>query len=405
MSRILFIASRFPYPPFRGDIVRTLQQIRLLGAKFDITFVAPHPPVGVSLADAGIEGHCRFVAVRLAGWHRFLNLIAFFKDRLPVQTAAFYSVSYGRAVARALRLEHFDLVHLQMVRIAPVLDVVNGIPVVLDMIDTASLNMERRAAREALFLRGLVRWEARRLREYERMLAVRCARVVVSSPTDLEALNSPAHGRVVPFGLDLHRLPFTEDGREDNEIVFTGRMGYFPNADAAAYFAEEILPLVRQSVPEAHFSIVGIDPPSRVRALSGKPGVRVVPDSNLRMYLDRAALAVAPLRSGTGLQLKVLEAMASGAPVVATPIVAPAIAAEDGNDWFLAESPVDFAAKVELLLKNKATARRMARSARQFVEAKFAQDVVVGQMGAIWDEIIAAARDNPIARAPEYNVD
>ncbi len=391
MLRILFIASRFPYPPFRGDIVRTLQQLRLLGARFDITFVAPHPPVGVSLADAGIEGHCRFVAVRLAGWHRFLNLIPFFADRLPVQTAAFYSISYARAVARALRMGGFDLVHLQMIRIAPVLDAVNGIPVVLDMIDTASLNMERRAEREAFYLRGLVRWEAQRLRDYEGVVANRCARVVVSSPADLRALGSPAHARVVPFGLDLHQLPFKESGREESEIVFTGRMGYFPNADAAAYFAEEIFPLVRDGVPEAHLSIVGIDPPRRVRALANRPGVRVVPDEDLRKYLARAALAVAPLRSGTGLQLKVLEAMASGAPVVATTIVAPAIAAEDGKDWLLADSPADFAAKVILLLKDKGMARSMAQSARRFVESKFAQEIIVGQMGAIWDEVIAAA--------------
>jgi glycosyltransferase involved in cell wall biosynthesis len=95
------------------------------------------------------------------------------------------------------------------------------------------------------------------------------------------------------------------------------------------------------------------------------------------------------------LQLKVLEAMAKGAPVVATPMVAPAIAADDGEHWFLAESPADFAAKVILLLKNKETARRMARSARRFVEAKFAQDVVVGQMGAIWEEVIVAGRPKP----------
>ncbi|MCX6026200.1 MAG: glycosyltransferase [Chloroflexi bacterium] len=395
MARILFIVSRFPHPPFRGDIVRTLQQIRQLGTRFDITLVAPAPPKGISLSDTAIDGQCEFIPVQLAGWHRLLNVRGLFAERLPLQTAAFYSTAYAKVAAHAVKQRSFDLAHVQMVRIGPVVDKLEGFPIVLDMIDTASLNMERRAGREPPLVRWIVEWEARRLKAYERDLMSRCARIVVSSPADLRALDSPAHGRVVPFGLDLARLTFTEADREEKEIVFTGRMGYFPNADAAAYFAEEIFPLVRQSVAEARFSIVGIDPPSRVSALSRLPGVRVIPDSNLRKYLDRAAVAVAPLRSGTGLQLKVLEAMAKGAPVVATPMVAPAIAADDGEHWFLAESPADFAAKVILLLRNKETARRMARSARRFVEAKFAQDVVVGQMGAIWEEVIVAGRPKP----------
>ena len=390
MSRILFVASRFPHPPFRGDIVRTLQQIRRLGAKFDITLVAPEPPVPISLADAGIEGLCTLVPVRLRGWDRFLNLGAFIRDRLPIQAAAFYSVSYGRAVASELSRQHFDLVHIQMVRIGPVLEVVHGIPVVLDMIDTASLNMERRAARESLPMRALLAWEARRLKAYERHLAGRCARVVVSSPADCEALGVADRARVVPFGIDLRLLPFVEMDREEGEIVFTGRMGYFPNADAAVFFANEVFPLVRRMLRAARFTIVGIDPSARVRALGMLPGVKVLADPDVRRYLERASVAVAPLRSGTGLQIKVLEAMAKGAPVVATPIVAPAIAAEDGKHWLLAESAADLADKVVFLLRNKRFAREMARQARRFVETRFAQDFVVDQMGAIWEETIDA---------------
>jgi len=264
--------------------------------------------------------------------------------------------------------------------------------VVLDMIDTASLNMERRAARESLPMRALLAWEARRLRAYERDLAGRCARVVVSSPADREALGLADRARVVPFGIDLRSLQFVELDREEGEIAFTGRMGYFPNADAAIFFANEVFPLVRRVLREARFTIVGIDPPARVRALGALPGVKVLTDPNLQRYLERASVAVAPLRSGTGLQIKVLEAMAKGAPVVATPIVAPAIAAEDGKHWLLAESAADLADKVVFLLRNKQFAREMARQARRFVENRFAQDFVVDQMGAIWEEAMDAGR-------------
>ncbi len=236
MSRVLYIASRFPHPPFRGDIVRTLQQIRRLGSRFEITLVAPAPPNGVTLLDAGLQGKCDHIPVHCSAWDRILNLGPFLKDRLPIQTVVFYSKAYGEAVARALGEQDFDLVHLQMVRVAPVLNHVKQIPVVLDMIDTASLNMERRARREAPVLRGAVEWEAQRLRTYERVLVSRSARVVVCSPADLEALPKVKWGRVVPFGIDLRARPFRDADRESAEIVFTGRMLY------CLYFTTEAVP-------------------------------------------------------------------------------------------------------------------------------------------------------------------
>jgi glycosyltransferase involved in cell wall biosynthesis len=336
-----------------------------------------------------LRGLAQVVLVAVGGLARFLNLLRAPFSRLPLQTLAYYSQGYDRVLRGLVRQGRFDLAHVQMVRMGPALSTLSGTPCILDMVDTASLNMQRQAARESPLVRWLPRLEAARLREYESALMEKSAWVLVTSPADLAALGPCPRASVLPIGVDLEILPFVEEGRERNLIVFTGRMGYFPNADAALYFAVEVLPRIRQAMPEAVFRIVGVDPPRRVRALRSLPGVEVVEESDLRPSLHRAAVAVAPLRSGTGIQIKVLEAMASGAPVVATPIVAPAIHARNGEEWLVAESTADLADAVLRVLRDRAFSRQMARAGRKHVEAHFTWQRLGEELEATWARVAA----------------
>jgi glycosyltransferase involved in cell wall biosynthesis len=216
--------------------------------------------------------------------------------------------------------------------------------------------------------------------------------VLVTSPADLEALGDGKTASVIPIGVDLDTFPYVVAGREPWTIVFTGRMAYFPNADAAVHFAREVFPLVRRAVPGATFEIVGIDPPPRVRSLQGIPGVKVIPESNLQPYLARATVAVAPLRAGTGIQLKVIEAMASGIPVVGTPLVSPAIGAREGEHWLLADSAEQMGEKVVHLLQDGQLARTLAASARRFVEEHHTWEAAARQLEKVWSSVVEGAR-------------
>ena len=153
-------------------------------------------------------------------------------------------------------------------------------------------------------------------------------------------------------------------------LVFTGVMDYFPNVDAVQYFCTDIFPLVRAAVPECRFSIVGRNPTRRVRELQAHPNVTVtgsVPD--VRPYLAQAMVAVAPFRIARGVQNKVLEAMATGLPVVGTTQAFEGIAATAEDGIRVADDPQHFAQELIALLTGNDTVRQQCGlQARRYVE-------------------------------------
>jgi glycosyltransferase involved in cell wall biosynthesis len=187
--------------------------------------------------------------------------------------------------------------------------------VVLDHVDSLSLNMRRRAGGpERGAIRAAARVEAELMGRWETRAARWCVRQVVTSAADATNLPAEPPCAVIPVGWDTEAA--ADDGAErDIDVVLTGNMRYPPNRDAAEWFANEILPEVRRRLPGTTACVVGRDASSlRLR------GVEVASDvPDLMAYLRRAKVAIAPLRMGTGSPYKVIEAAASGAAVVATP--------------------------------------------------------------------------------------
>ncbi len=201
--------------------------------------------------------------------------------------------------------------------------------------------------------------EARKLRNYERNVASKfhhCTVTTHGEKEEFESLSTGVPCAVIPNGVDTGY--FAKVDSEDSKlpiITFLGRMDYFPNIDGVCYFAEEIFPLVQRQIADARFVVVGSDPSRRVRALERLPGVSVtghVPD--VRSYVKDAAVTVAPLRIARGTQNKILESMAMGIPVIATPQAAKGIQAVPGTHLLVAESPEKFAQDVVRLLSQPA---------------------------------------------------
>jgi sugar transferase (PEP-CTERM/EpsH1 system associated) len=291
---------------------------------------------------------------------------------LPLQTLFFFEPRSREIVQALLGQQSYDLVHVQLVRMAPIVDNLETIPKTIDLIDALSLNMSRRAQRERGSLAWITALEARRIKKYEQELTRQYDRLFISSPLDRNAIGHYDNICVIPNGVDIAAHPYAAGSGESDMIVFTGRMGYFPNADAAIWFTKEVFPLVRRQVPGAKFFIVGADPARSVRTLAQQPGVVVtgyVP--RIQDYLTRSTVAVAPMRSGSGMRFKVLEAMASGTPLIVTPFALGGIEATDGAHLLIASDAETFADHVVQLLKNPALRHRLAHSARRLVEEKY----------------------------------
>lgn len=248
-----------------------------------------------------------------------------------------------------------------------------GIPVAYDICDAPSL-ARRRALREKrgpALRTGLADWWM--TRRLEREVLSRIAHAILISSNDAEAFGGTCRGpelTVIGNGVDLSyfdRRALAEAGIPT--VVFSGVMSYEPNAKAAVWFAHEVWPLVRREVANARFIVVGRHPTDEVKALGEIPGITVtgsVPD--VRPYLERAQVVVAPLRSGAGVKNKVLEAWAMGRPVVGTPIAFEGIVgAEAGTHYLLGERSAELATHVVHLLCHEADRRRMGDAGRALV--------------------------------------
>ncbi len=395
--RLLFLASRPPYPPLQGDRLRAYHFLRHLRKRHHITLVAPVPhPLSAEENAANAALAARWVPVPLRRSEQIRNLLAFLGRALPLQTLLFATPSLRRVVRTLLEQEPFDLVHVQLARVAPAVPETSPIPRVLDFIDALSLNMARRAQQESWPRNWLFRWEARRMAAYERRLVRLFTQQVITSATDKAAIGDFPTLHVIPNGVDVEQFPFHPGPRQPGLIVFTGRMGYFPNEEAAVFFATQVFPRIRARYPEARFVIVGADPSPRVRSLASQPGITVtgfVP--RVQDYLARAWVAVAPLQAGTGIQNKVLEAMAMGAPVVATPYALGGIAARAGEHVLVASTPEQLATAVLQVLTQPDLARRLAQAGRAFVTAHHSWEEATARLEAVYAAARAQARPAP----------
>jgi glycosyltransferase involved in cell wall biosynthesis len=184
----------------------------------------------------------------------------------------------------------------------------------------------------------LYKTEAKRLKEYERTVAQEAERAFVTTRNDMAAIGGN-NVTVLPNGvqeayLNRHQSVDCVRGR----IVFLGRMDYYPNVDAVRYFADEVFPQIRDNMGAASFMIVGSNPSEEVLTLGARDGINVTGFvDEPAEYLESATVVVAPMRYGTGIQNKVLEAMALGKPVVTTPLGATGIDAEHGTHLFVAD--------------------------------------------------------------------
>lgn len=304
----------------------------------------------------------------------------------------------------------FDVIHVEHLRgVRYALELRAGTPIVWDSVDCIS-HLFGQATRHSSsrLTRWMTGFELPRTQRYEGWLARQFARVLVTSETDRSALERLARHEpfestaqpgpqprdhksiaVLPNGANLEYFKPDDSIRRTDILVFSGKMSYHANVAAVLYFAHEVLPLIWQERPQVQLWIVGQSPPASVRALAADPRITVtgyVPD--MRPYISQATVAVCPLVYGAGIQNKVLEAMASGIPVVTGSVGASALKARAGEEMLVAEGSEEFARCVLQLLGNAEFAHRVGFAGRRFVEQHHDWTQIGMQLEAYYQESI-----------------
>ena len=379
--KLLCLTPRLPFPPDRGDRLRAFNIIRRLGSEHELhllSFIASDEER--RHADA-LAPFCRSVQMVPLGPRRSAATVALNAwRRLPLQALYYRSAAMQRLVDNTLRRQRFDAAYIHLFRMAPYLSQQSGLYRIVDLTDVISSELARSMAFRGAASRLVYQVERPRIARYEREVAQRYEEVWLVSEHDRQLLAAQCPGaniRVVSNGVDFEAFYPTGQVAEPNSLLFTGHMRVFHNIDAATFLAQEILPLVRQELPDCTLTLAGADPGPEVRALASEPGVTVagfVPDLNAA--LNHAAVFVAPLRFAAGVQNKVLEAMAAGRPVVTTSIVNQGLAAQPGRDLLIADDAATMASQIIGLLQNAELRGHTGAAGREFAIRRFSWDVV-----------------------------
>lgn len=385
MGDLLFLAHRVPYPPDRGDKIRSYNILKHLAERHRVHLATFADDEADFDAAMGLNDLVAKMHVERRTRSRGLAAALALATHKSVSVTAFANAGMSGFVDRLLADEPIAQVYVfssQMAQYAPA-----DRPFVMDFVD---MDSEKFAAygRAAT---GPMRWmwqrEARRLFHFERETAARA--VVSLFVSEAEAalfrartLMSAECVQVLENGIDLDAYrPAPHRAGAAPLIVFTGQMDYPPNIEAAAGFAREAMPAIRARHPGARFAIVGRKPDPSLIALG--EGIDVTGEvADVKPWLTRADVVVAPLRTARGIQNKVLEAMAMGRPVVASPQAFEGIDAEPGRDLIVADAAAQAAAVSELLV-DPVRAEAIGAAARARVEARYAWDARLAPLDAM----------------------
>jgi glycosyltransferase involved in cell wall biosynthesis len=399
MARLLFVASRLPWPPREGHQLRSWHLLRAAARAHEVHLLC------LKRADEGEPQRtlhdtvASVTTVPLPALRDPLNAVhaawRWLAHREPPILARYDTAALRRAFARLVR--GVDLVHLDILAVAGLRDLVpRAMPVVLDEHNVESALLQARAAIEpARWRRTLLHWQARAVERFEAAACGSADRVLACSDDDarrLRTLAAAARIDTVPNGVDLQAFPsFSDVVPSHRTLVFVGQMSWFPNRDGIADFMQHTLPRIRERC-DARLQVIGhrgdMQAPAAVAEAVEFTGFV----DDLRPLVRDAAVYVVPLRAGSGTRLKILEAMAMGKAIVSTRIGAEGIGLRHEETALLADTPEDFTAAVCRLLGDAPLRQRLGAAARRAAERDYGWDAIGARLLRIYSEVLGGSR-------------
>ena len=389
--KILYVCHRFPFPPKRGGKIRPFNMIQHLSARHEVTVCSLARSDEEASEGRGIAPYCaRFEMGRVFGPIQVLRMLMRLPTPVPSSMGFFYSPELAGKIRHRLEAEKFDLIFVHCSSVAQYVSHVRGVPKILDFGDMDSQKWLEYVRFKPLLLKPGYWLEGRKLLREEHRLAQAFEMCTATTRAEWETLESYGTGVPTdwfPNGVDAEYFSPDGESYDADTISFIGRMDYYPNQECMFDFCARVWPLLRARREKLKLLIVGANPSQSVRALENLPGVTVtgsVPD--VRPYVRRSAVMVAPLNIARGTQNKILEAMAMGVPVVSS------VVAAGGVDT--ASTPSEYAEAILRVVGDPAERARLATAGRNRMLSHHAWPKSMQRLDSVIERCISQFHEN-----------
>lgn len=369
--KILVIVSRIPYPLEKGDKLRAFHQVRELSKQHEVCLCClsddkAHPDALQKLNAIAAEVHI----ISLSRGLIYLNMLWAWLGRKPFQVAYFYQRSAHQKIKSIIRSFKPDHIYCQLIRTTEYAKNEHSIPKTLDYQDAFSKGMARRAEKEKWwFMRRFFKTESRRLLIYEHLIFDFFEHKCIISEQDKSLIYHEKQKEIVviPNGVDFDFFQPQPEVKREYDLCFVGNMSYAPNIDSALYLAHHVLPKLKQEKPEISLLIAGANPVPSIQELASENIEVMGWVDDIRDAYAQSRIFIAPMQIGTGLQNKLLEAMAMSLPCITSKLANNALGAAAGKHILIGKQSEDYAHHVLYLLNNPDQAIALAKSGREFV--------------------------------------
>lgn len=368
--KILVLLPRIPWPLEKGDKLRAYNQIKQLAQNNELILCAINSDKNLDKEDArkALNAFCSSIHFFDIGKMSILTNLAkaFFKG-LPMQCGYFYNKRIHKEIRKLIEQHKPDMLFGQLLRVAEYIRH-EKTPKTIDYQDVFSMGMKRRYEIAPFYLRPFFNMEYKRLRRYEHDIFDDFDVKTIISVQDRDDIDHPKKDEIliVPNGVD-HEYYSPQQQEKKYDIVFTGNMGYAPNVNAVEYLANDILPLVWEKLPEAKMYIAGATPDPRVKKVASDKIIISGWLDDMRDAYSQSRIFIAPMRIGTGLQNKLLEAMSMRLPCITTSLANGSLHAETNKEILVGNNEQELANHIITLLTDKEKAEYVAQNGYDFV--------------------------------------
>ncbi len=392
--KIAVVLTRIPFPLMKGDKLRAYYQIKELAKTNEVHLFCLNYKDEDVKAKAELLKYCKSVHIsKLNLFSSLLRVGLSVFTKLPFQTAYYNSKKAKKEFRNFVEKNDIDLCYFQFVRLAPYAEKI-GQKKVLDFQDTLSVNMKRRADKSSFIERALFSYEAKRLAKYESAMFDLFDALTIITEADRELLQSERKNEVhiIPNGVAESYFNYPQPKEKQFDLLFSGAMSYAPNIDAAEYLIKEIMPLVWKEKPDVKIAIAGGGAPMSLQRLANERVIMPGWVDDMKVFYSQSKVFIAPMQIGTGLQNKLLEAMAMNVPCITSPLANYALRAEDGKEILIASNAQEYANHILRLLNDEVLSAKIANAGKEYVYNQYSWKTHCDKLFNIFYELNSLSR-------------